>query len=146
MRCRTRPTSSPGRERGSARSASTSSRPFPEATTNEALAAALREVDVPVLLINGMRDGVISPESGLRAAVNVPHAKAVFFESEGHFIARERPELLVAEIATFLDSLRCRSDGRVLGPGGRRHHPRRTRSGVVPCAESRGAGARQRRH
>jgi pimeloyl-ACP methyl ester carboxylesterase len=79
--------------------------PFPEATTNEELAAVLRTIDVPVLILAGMRDGVISPESTLRAARSVPRAKAVLFEDEGHFVARERPERLVAEIAVYLEEL-----------------------------------------
>jgi pimeloyl-ACP methyl ester carboxylesterase len=79
--------------------------PFPEATTDEELATILRTVDVPVLILAGMRDGVISPESALRAARSVPRAKAVLLEDEGHFVARERPERLVAEIAVYLGEL-----------------------------------------
>jgi pimeloyl-ACP methyl ester carboxylesterase len=79
--------------------------PFPEATTNDAVAAILRGIDLPVLILAGMRDGVISPESTLRAARSVPRAKAVLFEDEGHFVAEERPERLVREIAVFLDEL-----------------------------------------
>ncbi|GLY78035.1 alpha/beta fold hydrolase [Actinoallomurus iriomotensis] len=79
--------------------------PFPEAKTNEELSAILRTIDVPVLILAGMRDGVISPESALRAARSVPRAKAVLFEDEGHFVARERPERLVAEVAVYLDEL-----------------------------------------
>jgi pimeloyl-ACP methyl ester carboxylesterase len=86
--------------------------PFPEATTNEELAGILRGIDLPVLIVAGMRDGVISPKSALRAAVSVPRAKAVLFEDEGHFVARERPERLVPEIATFLREL----DTRVAAP------------------------------
>lgn len=89
--------------------------PFPEATTNEELAEILRGIDLPVLILAGMRDGVISPESSLRGAVNVPRAKAVFFEDEGHFVARERPERLVPEIATFLRELDGRSSARQTG-------------------------------
>ncbi|MFD2415143.1 alpha/beta fold hydrolase [Amycolatopsis pigmentata] len=79
--------------------------PFPEATSDEELATILRTIDVPVLILAGMRDGVISPESALRAARSVPRAKAVLFEDEGHFVASERPERLVAEIAVYLGEL-----------------------------------------
>lgn len=76
--------------------------PFPDATTNERLAEVLSAIRIPVLILAGMRDGVISPESSLRAARCVPGAKAVLFQDEGHFVARERPERLVPEIATYL--------------------------------------------
>lgn len=79
--------------------------PFPEALTNEALAAILQTIRVPVLILAGMRDGVISPQSALRAVTAVPHAKAVMYEEEGHFIAREHPERLVREIGVFLGEL-----------------------------------------
>lgn len=82
--------------------------PFPEAKTNDEVAAILRTIDVPVLILAGMRDGVISPESALRAARSVPRAKAVLFEDEGHFVARERPERLAVEIAAFLTELNNR--------------------------------------
>jgi pimeloyl-ACP methyl ester carboxylesterase len=79
--------------------------PFPEARTNDELAAILETIRVPVLILAGMRDGVISPQSALRAVTAVPHAKAVMYEAEGHFIAREHPERLAREIAVFLDEL-----------------------------------------
>ena len=79
--------------------------PYSWATTNEELAAELRNVDIPLLILAGMRDGVIGPESTLRAAVNVRGAKAVLFEDEGHYVARERPERLAREIAVFVDEL-----------------------------------------
>ncbi|GHE58649.1 alpha/beta fold hydrolase [Streptomyces griseoaurantiacus] len=79
--------------------------PFPEATTDEEVAGILETIDVPVLSLAGMRDGVISPASALRAATRVPHCKSVFFEDEGHFIARERPERLAREVRVFLDEL-----------------------------------------
>ncbi|WP_431874742.1 alpha/beta fold hydrolase [Amycolatopsis sacchari] len=82
--------------------------PFPEAKTNDELAAILRTIDLPVLILAGLRDGVISPESTLRAARNVRRSKAVLFEDEGHFIARERPERLVAEVAVYLEELNAR--------------------------------------
>lgn len=68
-------------------------KPFPEATTDEQLAEILRGIDLPVLILAGMRDGVISPESALRAAVNVRRAKAVLFEDEGHMIGEESPSV-----------------------------------------------------
>jgi len=79
--------------------------PYPEATTDEQVAKVLAAVQVPVLLLAGLRDGVISPGSTLRAAVSVPRCKAVLFEDEGHFVDHERPERLVREVCLFLDEL-----------------------------------------
>jgi pimeloyl-ACP methyl ester carboxylesterase len=79
--------------------------PFPEAASNEELARILAGITVPVLSLAGMRDGVISPQSALRAAAAVPHSKTVLFEDEGHFVADERPHRLVREVKVFLDEL-----------------------------------------
>jgi pimeloyl-ACP methyl ester carboxylesterase len=79
--------------------------PFPQATTNEELAEILETVQVPVLSLAGLRDGVISPQSALRAATAVPHSKTVLFEDEGHFLAEERPRRLAREVRVFLDEL-----------------------------------------
>lgn len=78
-------------------------KPFPEAQTDEALTEILRGISVPVLILAGMRDGVISPESSLRAAVAVRGAKSVFWEDEGHMIAGESPARLAREVALWLD-------------------------------------------
>ncbi|MER6815120.1 alpha/beta hydrolase [Spirillospora sp. NPDC000708] len=80
-------------------------KPFPDARTDEDLAEVLRGIRVPVLILAAMRDGVISPESALRAARSVPGAKAVLFEDEGHFIGTESPERLVREVRVFVDEL-----------------------------------------
>jgi pimeloyl-ACP methyl ester carboxylesterase len=75
------------------------------ARTDEELAEVLRGIRVPVLILAAMRDGVISPESALRAARSVPGATAVLFEDEGHFIGTESPERLVREVRVFVDEL-----------------------------------------
>lgn len=80
-------------------------KPFPEALTDEALAEVYRGIRVPVLILAAMRDGVISPQSALRAAVNVRGAKAVLFEDGGHMIGEESPERLVREVRVFVDEL-----------------------------------------
>ncbi|WP_221583339.1 alpha/beta fold hydrolase [Microbacterium sp. G2-8] len=79
--------------------------PFPEARDNDALAEVLRTIDVPVLMLAGMRDGVVSPESALRGVRNVRNSKAVFFESEGHYLAGEVPERLIREVKVYIDEL-----------------------------------------
>lgn len=79
--------------------------PFPEAKTNEALAEILKQVRVPTLMLAGMRDGIVSPEASLRAVMSVRDAKAVFFESEGHFMTQEVPERLIREVTLFVDEI-----------------------------------------
>lgn len=76
--------------------------PFPEATTNEELSAILADVRVPVLVVAGMRDGVISPWSSLRAVMNVRGAKGVFYEEAGHFVAKEQPGRVARDVDLFL--------------------------------------------
>lgn len=79
--------------------------PFPEAKTNDELAAVLRTITVPTLMLAGMRDGIVSPESSLRGVMNVRDAKAVFFESEGHYMTREIPERLIREVRLYMDEV-----------------------------------------
>lgn len=79
--------------------------PFPEAKTNQQLEEVLRTITVPVLILGGMRDGVISPESSLRAGRCVKKSKTVLFEDEGHFIGRESPERLIREVKIYVDEL-----------------------------------------
>lgn len=80
--------------------------PFPEAKTNDELAEVLRTIRVPTLMLAGMRDGIVSPESSLRGVTNVRDSKAVFFESEGHFMSQEIPERLAREVRLFLDEIK----------------------------------------
>lgn len=80
-------------------------KPFPEATTDEELAEIFRSIRVPVLILGAMRDGVISPQASLRAAMNVRGAKTVLWEDEGHMIAGESPARLAREVALFLAEL-----------------------------------------
>lgn len=79
--------------------------PFPEAADNEELAKILAAIEVPVLSLAGLRDGVISPRSAMRAATAVRHSKTVLYEDEGHFMAEERPRRLAREARVFLDEL-----------------------------------------
>ncbi|MFS0734607.1 alpha/beta hydrolase [Microbacterium sp. 1P10UB] len=80
-------------------------KPFPEARTDEELAEIFRSIRVPVLILGALRDGVISPEATLRAAVNVRGAKAVLWEDEGHMMAGESPARLAREVAVFLSEI-----------------------------------------
>lgn len=84
--------------------------PFPEAKTNDELADVLKQVRVPTLMLAGMRDGIVSPEASLRAVMSVRDAKAVFFESEGHFMTQEVPERLIREAKLFVDEINGRAE------------------------------------
>lgn len=79
--------------------------PFPEARDNDALREVLATIRVPVLILGGMRDGVIPPGSSILAGAAVPGAKTVLFEDEGHWIGKESPEKLIREIKLFMDEL-----------------------------------------
>ncbi|WP_212745926.1 alpha/beta fold hydrolase [Sinomonas susongensis] len=68
-----------------------------------------------MLILGALRDGVISPESCLRAARHVRGAKAVLFEDEGHWIGRESPARLVREVAVYLEELRLAESGLPVG-------------------------------
>lgn len=76
--------------------------PFPEATSDDELKKILGTIRVPVLIVAGMRDGVISPASALRAVTSVRGAKAVFYEEEGHMVAGEHPERVARDVELFL--------------------------------------------
>jgi pimeloyl-ACP methyl ester carboxylesterase len=80
-------------------------KPFPEAKTNEDLAAVLGQIKVPTLLLCGMYDNIIPAEMSLLAARAVPGAKAVFFQNESHMLAQESPEKVADEINVFIAQL-----------------------------------------
>jgi pimeloyl-ACP methyl ester carboxylesterase len=79
--------------------------PFPDCKTNEQLAMRFSRIKVPTLLIVGAQDPQVSTEISLIALKNIPGAKAVFFQDEGHFITMESPEKLVPEIVLFVNQL-----------------------------------------
>jgi len=80
-------------------------KPFPEARTDAELARLLSRVEVPTLLVAGMRDHIISPEASLRAATSVPGAVAVFFQDASHWVAEEHEEAVIAHVKVFVDRL-----------------------------------------
>lgn len=84
-------------------------KPFPQASTDEQLAEIYRSIRIPTLILGALRDGVISAEATLRAALNVRGAKTVLWEDEGHMMAGESPARLAREVALFLGEL----DGNV---------------------------------
>ncbi|MBB2914058.1 pimeloyl-ACP methyl ester carboxylesterase [Streptosporangium becharense] len=80
-------------------------KPWPQAATDAALAAVLRTVEVPTLLLSGVQDVIISADAAFRASSSVPLAKSVLWQDEGHMTWEEAPDRLVGEVALFLDEL-----------------------------------------
>ena len=63
----------------------------------------LGRVSAPVLLVAGDRDGVVPPAAGDEIEAALPHvARRVTVEDCGHNLTVERPEVLVAEVRSFL--------------------------------------------
>ena len=67
--------------------------------------AGLGEIKVPTLILIGGKDRVIPPDDQWRTVKQIPGAKAIFFEDEGHCMALESPELVVNELTAFIDQL-----------------------------------------
>lgn len=80
-------------------------KPFPECKTNEELAEKLSQIRVPVLLLAGCQDDVISPEMNLLAAKVIPGAKAIFYQDHSHTLSYEGKELIVEDILLYLKQI-----------------------------------------
>jgi pimeloyl-ACP methyl ester carboxylesterase len=76
---------------------------FPELETNAQVAARLREVLVPTLLLYAAQDDIIPPEMALLAAKSVPGAKLVLYQDHSHSLATEAPERLIQEVRVFMN-------------------------------------------
>jgi pimeloyl-ACP methyl ester carboxylesterase len=64
-------------------------------------AALLPGIDVPTLVLQGRRDGVVPQSFTRRAAAAIPGARASYLDA-GHFLPLDAPEALCAELAPFL--------------------------------------------
>ncbi len=67
-----------------------------------AIADRLGEIAVPVLLVNGARDVVVSPDGQHRTAMSLRVAKEVTFSGEGHMLPMEAPDAAAREIIAFV--------------------------------------------
>ena len=63
------------------------------------------EIKVPVMMTIAGKDNIIPPDDQWRTVKQIPGAKAVFFEDEGHLMFQETPQRLVREILFFIDQL-----------------------------------------
>jgi pimeloyl-ACP methyl ester carboxylesterase len=64
-------------------------------------ASALRELDLPVLIIRGDADVYLTPAISRRLASELPRAELVRIETGGHFLMEDEPALLVELIESF---------------------------------------------
>jgi pimeloyl-ACP methyl ester carboxylesterase len=80
-------------------------KPLPEAVTDEQLAALLAQVSVPTLLLCGIQDPIITPETVLLAARSIPGARTVFFQDYGHELAGQNPGPVMDQVRLFVDEL-----------------------------------------
>jgi pimeloyl-ACP methyl ester carboxylesterase len=65
----------------------------------------LTELDVPVLLVWGMRDRVFQPVFLDQWRELFPAARSVELDDAGHFLVEDRPEAVTASIGEFLREL-----------------------------------------
>ncbi|MBU9723185.1 MULTISPECIES: alpha/beta fold hydrolase [Bacillaceae] len=77
-------------------------KPFPECKTNEELAQKLSQFNIPILLLCGCYDDVISAEISLIAAKAIPGAKAIFYQDHSHTLATEGKEMIAEDILHYL--------------------------------------------
>jgi pimeloyl-ACP methyl ester carboxylesterase len=61
----------------------------------------IRNVQAPVLVLNGALDNVVPLAEQHRTALALPHAKEVIFTTEGHMLPRESADLAAREIIAF---------------------------------------------
>ena len=68
-----------------------------------ALEDRMRQIQVPVLVVLGTRDGMIPPDMGRLYKDLIPDAHLVFVYDAGHAISAERPEAFVEVVGDFLE-------------------------------------------
>lgn len=72
-----------------------------DAETEEELFRRLSEIPVPVLILNGIRDDLSTPEQALKVASAIPKAKLVMYEDFEHSGPDECPEIVAMECDRF---------------------------------------------
>nr|MDO8112221.1 alpha/beta hydrolase [Candidatus Sigynarchaeota archaeon] len=71
------------------------------------LSDRLNRVKIPVLVIHGKSDGVISWQSGKFIADSIPGSQALIIEKASHQVTEENKELVLDTIKTFLQHTPC---------------------------------------
>jgi len=75
----------------------------PTATADEALAARLSALKVPVLALFGTKDRLAPPETGRHYRERIPSCNVVFVYDAGSAMAEDRPEAVVEVVVDFLE-------------------------------------------
>jgi pimeloyl-ACP methyl ester carboxylesterase len=79
-----------------------------EAETQEEFDRQLAEMDVPVLMVNGIRDPISTPENALRAASLIPGAQLITYEHWEHAGPDECPEEAARDCDRFFKDIEQR--------------------------------------
>jgi pimeloyl-ACP methyl ester carboxylesterase len=74
------------------------------ASVNRASVAALGQIKVPTLVINGENDVLVEPASARKFAAAIPGAKLITYPHVGHLPQIEIPERSAADVAAFLQA------------------------------------------
>jgi len=72
-----------------------------DAESEEEMFRRLSNISIPVLILNGIRDNLSTPEQALRVAKVIPGAKLVMYEDFEHAGADECPEAVALECDRF---------------------------------------------
>ena len=89
--------------------------------------AALREVQVPTLVIHGLRDQLVMPSGGIATARAVPGSRLIVFPDMAHDLPGPRRAEIVEEIVAQRGA--CQHGTGTGGTGGTAGRGRRHRSG-----------------
>ncbi|HEY75996.1 MAG TPA: alpha/beta hydrolase [Thermoflexia bacterium] len=67
------------------------------------LTPRLKEIEVPVLGIYGLKDRIVDPDQGELLARHAPLGQVAYFEQSGHFPMLDEPERFHTTLGEFLD-------------------------------------------
>ncbi|HAK47056.1 MAG TPA: hypothetical protein DCO79_14210, partial [Spirochaeta sp.] len=65
----------------------------------------LAEIELPILIIQGVNDEAVPPEDNKKAAGILPNASLIFIENCGHVAHEEQPEAVIAAVRDFISRL-----------------------------------------
>jgi pimeloyl-ACP methyl ester carboxylesterase len=65
----------------------------------------LRRIDVPVLVLWGESDGLVTPDYGRAFAAAIPNAEFHIIEGAGHVPQLEQPQAFAAHVQRFSSAL-----------------------------------------
>ncbi|MDC7226446.1 MAG: alpha/beta hydrolase [Spirochaetales bacterium] len=66
------------------------------------IAERLKEIELPVLIIQGREDEVVPPSDNKKAAGILPNAELLFLENCGHVAHEEQPDAVAAAVKAFI--------------------------------------------